>query len=211
MNLVIPLRNGGGYEQLRFALRSITTHHNITDCILVGGKPSWYTGKHIPFKDYGPVHKEANIRDKTIAGAEYCAGSFLWANDDIILLKPYSGLHNKGLLSECLSKRIGNGSYTRCLRNTFEHYGDVPNVDTHAVMMMDVNGVKKTAFGWPDFGIGFKTCYSQENNLQSTFYPDLKIDNPIDLSNRDYFSLTDSFRNYKFLLNLYPNKCIFEL
>lgn len=208
MNLVIPLRNGGGYEQLRFALRSITTHHNVTDCILVGGKPVWYTGQHIPFKDYWPIHKEANIRDKTIAGAELVQGEFMFANDDHILLQPITETYNKGLLSTNLAKRVGNGSYTRCLRNTLDHYGDIDNVDCHCPMMMTTEGVRKTAFDWPDFGIGFKTCYSQENGIESVYMEDCKTDRmPV---NRQWFSLTDNFPVQK-LVALFPKKCIFEL
>lgn len=204
--LVIPLRNDGRYDQLRFALRSITTHHNITRCILVGGKPSWYTGDHIPHKDYGPVFKEANIRDKVIAANVH--GEFLFANDDHILLKPINEVYNKGLLSECLSKRVGNGSYTRCLRNTFEHYGDVPNVDIHCPMWMTGEGVLKTAFDWPQFGIGFKTCYAQENCVESEYMEDCKVS--MLPSGREWFSMTDQFKVQE-LFGLFPQKSIFEV
>jgi len=206
MTVVIPLRNDGNYSQLRFALRSITTHHpEITDCILVGGKPDWYTGQHIPHKDYGPVFKEANIRDKVLASG--VRGRFLFANDDHILLTPIVSTWNKGLLSECLKNRIGNGSYTRCLRNTLEHYGDVDNVDCHCPIWMDSEGVKRTNFEWPEFGIGFKTCYAQENGVKSEYMEDCKVDKlPV---GRPWFSLTDAF-NVRQLFGLFPEKCIFE-
>jgi len=206
MNLVIPLKNDGNYQQLRFALRSITTHHDIDNCFLVGGKPPWYTGHHIPHKDYGNIHKEKNIRDKVLASG--VTGEFLYSNDDFILLQPITEVYNKGLLSDCLSKRIGNGSYTRCLRNTLNHYGDVNNVDTHCPMMMDSEMVKKTNFDWPDFGIGFKTCYAQENNIESVYLDDCKVSSvPV---NRPWFSLTDNFPLQK-LAVLFPNKCKFEI
>ena len=208
MILIIPIKNDGNYNQLRFSLRSITSHHDITDCILVGGKPAWYTGKHIPHKDYGPVFKEANIRDKVLASG--VTGRFLFANDDHILLQPITNVYNKGLLSDCLKKRIGNGSYTRCLRNTLEHYGDVDNVDTHCPMFMDAEGVKKTNFEWPEFGIGFKTCYAFENNIQSVYMEDCKVSKLSQVNNRMWFSCKDDFNTAE-LFGLYPEKCKFEL
>lgn len=205
--VIIPLRNDNRYDQLRFALRSITKHHpEITDCIIVGGKPAWYTGEHISFRDYGPVFKEANIRDKVLAAG--VTGEFLFANDDHILMQPLHEVYNKGLLSDCLSKRIGNGSYTRCLRNTFEHYGDVDNVDTHCPMWMTGEGVRKTNFEWPQFGIGFKTCYAVENGVESVYTEDCKMSYiPI---NRQWFSLTDNFPLQK-LTEYFPQKSIFEV
>ncbi len=221
MILVIPLRNDNRYDQLRFALRSITKHHNIIDCILVGGKPLWYTGTHIPHKDYGPVFKEANIRDKVLAAAQHIEQTygnvsigvnhveFLFANDDHILIQPLATTYNKGLLSETLSRRTGNGSYTRMLRNTFEHYGDVLNTDCHCPMIMNTEGVKKTNFEWPAFGIGFKTCYAQENKVPSEFMEDYKTSNDIPLT-RQWFSITDNFPLQK-LVALLPEKGKFEV
>lgn len=208
MQLVIPLKSDNRYEQLRLALRSICTHHDITDCVVVGGKPKWYTGKHIPFKDYGPVQAGENIRDKTIAGAELVQGEFMFANDDHILLEPLTETYNKGLLSGCLAQRRGNGTYTRLLRNTLDHYGDVPNIDTHCPMFMTTEGVQKTAFKWPLFGLGFKTVYAQENNLSSVYEEDCKVrEYP---AGRKWFSMVDNF-NLEPLYKIFPVKSKFEV
>ena len=181
----------------------------IKECILVGGKPKWYKGFHVEHKDYGIERKEENIRDKVIAGAELLGGEFLFSNDDIFLLDKYQGVLNKGLLSETLATRNKNGSYGRLLKNTIDMFGDVDNVDTHYCMFMDSEGVKKTKFDWPLFGVGFKTCYAVKNNIKSIYYPDLKISEPCDISNRKYFTTTPSFKT-KFLHNLFPDPCIFE-
>ena len=210
MILVIPLLNNGHFDQLRFALRSITKHHSIERCILVGGKPAWYTGEHIPHKDYPHIHKEKNIRDKVLAAAATITGQFMFANDDHILLAPLTKTYNKGYIEPQLNQRIGNGSYTRCLRNTFARYGNVPNVDTHCPMMMDAEQVQRTNFDWPDFGIGFKTCYAQENNIESEYYPDCKVSTLREVRGRLWFSITDNF-NLKELFAYFPEKSIFEV
>ena len=205
--IVIPLLNSGPYEQLRYALRSITTHMPIDRCILVGGKPNWYNGEHIQHEDYGLLRKEENIRDKVIAGAPDC--SFLFANDDHILLAPITTTWNKGPLSSTLVGRNPNGTYGRLLHNTIQRYGDVPNVDCHCPMMMTGEGVKRTAlFDWPQFGIGFKTAYAQENWLESVYIPDCKTDKlPED---RQWFSMTDTF-DVRQLVDLFPNPSKFEI
>ncbi|HRI24369.1 MAG TPA: hypothetical protein PLZ45_06810 [Ferruginibacter sp.] len=210
MNLVIPLRNDNRYEQLRFALRSITKQHKIDRCIIVGGRPGWYKGDHLPHKDYSHILKEHNIRDKVIAGASTITGEFMFANDDHILLSPLTKTYHKGFLQPELANRFGNGSYTRCLRNTYERYGNVANVDTHCPMMLDAELVKRTDFDWPDFGIGFKTCYAQENNIGSDYYPDCKVSVLKEVRNRLWFSMTDQF-NVKELFGIFPEKSIFEM
>ncbi len=209
MTVIIPLLNRSDGAQLRYALRSITTHMPITRCILVGGKPVWYTGDHIPFKDYSPDRKEENIRDKVMAGAEATNSPFLFANDDHILLAPLRCTWNMGLLSTKLSTRIGNGSYTRLLRNTLNHYGDVPNVDCHYPMFMTTDGVRRTLFEWPRFGIGFKTCYAMENGIRSAYCEDMKLTRPADLTGREWFSVGDSYP-VRHLHELFPNPSLFE-
>lgn len=181
----------------------------IDRCILVGGKPKWYTGDHIPFKDYPPDRKEENIRDKVMAGAEVVNGEFLFANDDHMILAPLRSTWNMGLLSTKLATRIGNGSYTRLLRNTLNHYGDVPNVDCHCPMIMNTEGVRRTLFEWPRFGIGFKTCYAQENGVNSEYCEDMKLTRPTDLTGREWFSVSDAY-GVRGLEKLYPRPCKFE-
>lgn len=209
MTVLIPLRNHDNGNQLRFALRSITTHHpEINRCILVGGCPEWYTGEWVSHKDYIPDRKEENIRDKVLAGSKVL-GEFLMANDDHILLAPIRTTWNKGLLSETLRTRNPNGSYARLLVNTMQRYGDVSNVDTHCPMWMTGEGVQRTAFEWPRFGIGFKTCYAQENGIQSEYMEDCKVDKGIP-AGREWFSISDIYR-VKELQNIFPTPCKFEI
>lgn len=205
MTLLIPLRNTGTYEKLRYALRSITTHMDITDCILVGGKPDWYTGFHVEHPDYTLERKEENIRDKVIAGAP--AGEFLFANDDHILKAPLRFTWDKGPISETLAGRNPNGTYGRLLHNTIQRYGDVANVDCHCPMIMTGEGVQRTAFQWPQFGLGFKTCYAQENGIDSTYITDCKVSHLP--AGREWWSMTSDF-DLRQLFRILPEKSKFE-
>lgn len=212
MNLIIPLRNGSPnkYYELRFALRSICQHNLIDRCILVGGKPDWYVGDHIPFPDYDQYRKEENIRDKTNAGAQLIGGDFMYSNDDFFVTAPYPGLHNKGLLSDCLKNRNPAGSYTRLLKNTLTHFGDIPNVDTHAPMVMNTEGVERTMFDWPQWGLAFKTTYAAVNGLDSVYHPDCKVMDVADVVPGYYFSTYENSKNMEKLLEMWATPSIFE-
>lgn len=212
MVVIIPLRNQSknNYYELRFALRSICIHNPIERCLLVGGKPEWYTGEHIQHVDYVSEFKEQNIRDKTVTAARIIKGDFLFANDDHFLLTPYTGVHNKGLLSDTLKNRQPNGSYTRLLQNTLSYFGDVENVDTHCPMLMNSEGVERTVFDWPKWGLGFKTTYAQVNKIPSVYHPDQKVADVSQVKDGLYFSTYEGAKNLTLLLDMFPVKSIFE-
>jgi hypothetical protein len=210
MTIVIPTRNNVNSESLRFSLRSICLHHDVTRCILIGGKPGWYTGEHIPFPEYDIHRKEENIRDKVLVAAKVITGPFLFANDDHFITAPITKVYNKGLLSDCIKGRTPNGSYTMLLKNTLAHFWDMPNCDTHCPMWMDSELVDNTNFYWPMWGIGFKTCYAAVNKIESVYYRDLKIDKWTDEDKGLFFSTGVNFKEWGNIYELWPNKSIFE-
>jgi len=207
LQIVIPLLNRGPYEQLRYAIRSMAIVYPNAEFILVGGKPKWYKGHHVAFSDYSQSEKEQNIRDKVIAGSKGI-GNFLFANDDHIIKFPIKETYNKGKLSETIKGRNPSGSYTRLLINTIRHYGDVYNVDTHCPMWMNSNLIKNTNFEWPQFGIGFKTCYAQENKIETLYMTDCKVSKVPEL--RQWWSMTDDFDTRQ-LSSIYPQPSKFEI
>ena len=205
MTAIYPLRNNDDGRYLRYSLRALFKVYPDLEPIVVGGCPAWYNGKHVPHPDYTHERKEENIRDKVIAAA---VDEFLFMNDDIYITKPITQAYDKGLLSETLNRRNPNGSYGRLLNNTMKYYGDVKNADIHTPMWMTGEGVKRTAFDWPMFGLGFKTCYCQENNISTVTIPDVKLDKPL----QEYppiFSTSDLFP-VKHLDKLWPHHCKYE-
>lgn len=213
MDVIIPVRNNPDNFTLRYAIRSICLYEQVDNVIIVGGKPAWFSGTHIPHEDYTLDRKEDNIRDKTFAGSKHTTGPFIFANDDHYLLAPLPPVtHNKGKLAECIKVRMPNGSYTRLLKNTFDIYGDVDNVDTHCPMVMTPEGVERCMFDWPQWGIGFKTTYAQENGVESVYHPDAKINDVLraNLISSPYFSTAAGCRNLQHLKNIFPDPCRFE-
>jgi len=187
-------------------MRSMCIVYPEAEFILVGGKPSWYKGNHVPFADYHQSKKEQNIRDKVIAGSKGL-GCFLFANDDHIINKPINEVYNKGKLSTSIKGRNPSGSYTRLLINTMNKYGDVDNVDTHCPMWMDSELITNCLFEWPLFGLGFKTCYAEENKITSLFIEDCKLSTIP--NNREWWSMTDNF-DVRLLKNIFAEPCKFE-
>jgi hypothetical protein len=214
MIIVIPYRTANSqpadHEELRHALRSICLQHQVEDCILVGGRPDWYTGRHLPHADYAPQHKEQNIRDTVALAAAWLDEPFLFANDDHYLLAPLACDWDKGPLSDTLASRKNpNGSYSLTLKNTLARYGDVPDVDTHCPLLMHPETVKQVAAqDWPQWGLGFKTAYAQAAGLRTLTIPDCKINDwHTGVLTRPWFS---TGRWLPELKNIFPEPCKFE-
>ena len=67
MKLLIPYRRcpNNGLE-LRYAIRSMVRHFKpLSGVVLIGDKPNWYCGEHIPATDTGA--KEWNIVNKILS------------------------------------------------------------------------------------------------------------------------------------------------
>jgi len=214
MTCIIPLINKGDTRELRYALRSLYHNGGITRCILVGGKPDWYIGDHIPHGDYRPEYKEQNIRDKVILGSNYVEGPFLMANDDHFVFKPITKVFNKGLLSDTLKTRSTHSSYAITIKNTINRFGDVPDVDLHCPMWMDRSGLRAMTMEfadhgevWPRFGLLFKTAYCQVNGIESEYMADYKTNRVENMENREWFSTMNYFNG---LENIFPVPSCFE-
>lgn len=132
---IYSYRNGSNDgDELRYSLRSL--HKNFfcrgpLDVILVGDKPSWYTGSHIP-----TIRHEQKYRDilkNVIIGLRqvHSERRVLYMDDDMFLMDPTDHvlLAAKGLFSEHLADAIAyhgaDYEYTRFLQATAD-YMDAP-------------------------------------------------------------------------------------
>lgn len=86
MKVLIPYSDDGrdGVE-LRYAIRSMEKHfRDMTGCVVVGDKPGWYTGEHIPFEDV-EGRKEYSVYLKLKQVNE----TVLYSNDDFFALQDF--------------------------------------------------------------------------------------------------------------------------
>jgi hypothetical protein len=191
--------------------------YDVDDVILVGGCPSWFTGKHVAHDDVDSMYwKEKNIVDKVVAGMYHSSENFIFANDDHFIFAKYAGLHYKGTVKQTMGKKSPAGSYYKLLENTVKLFGaDCLNYDTHCPMIMSRAGVKYMAskIDWNvKFGFGFKTSFVYSMGMQDigTFYPDAKYQVIPEVINRPYISTEDGVRNLHVLAKYFPNKSRWE-
>lgn len=208
MTLIYPLLNTSpnNYYELRYSIRSFCSVYPVTRVIIVGGLPYWFTGEHLPHKDYGPIRKEENIFHKVRAAGV----DGMFCNDDHFILQPIE-LHHKGLMKDNLAKRVPNQSYSRTMKNTINLLGEgIADYDTHQPMFVTAEGLKEVQDNWPQWGYCFKTMYCYANRLQGSFYPDAKYQHLPNKIERPYFSTQDGCTGLEKLNSLFPNSSIFE-
>jgi len=89
LDLVYVCRKGEN-EELKYSLRSIEKHFPGHNVVVIGHKPSWYSGDFIPVDDIG--NKFANISNCLVHACNTPAisSNFIFMNDDFFLLKPIS-------------------------------------------------------------------------------------------------------------------------
>lgn len=183
MNIVIPYKDEvhKGLE-LRYALRSIEKNLKwFKSVVLIGDKPDWYKGEHIPAKDY-TGRKEFSIYSKILTACEQTeiTENFLFFNDDHYLLKPLTiseikYWHN-GLLIHELERRIG-GRYRLVIQNTFELLGNgyPNNYDIHTPIIYNKSKFKELFQGLQK-EVCIKSVYANQAEVQSEYMDDFKMD-----------------------------------
>lgn len=192
MKLLIPYRLdiNNGYE-LRYAIRSMVKYFTpLSGVVLIGDKPNWYIGEHIPYPTEPP--KERNIYNKLMQ----VQGIVLYSNDDFFSLQPFDETlpnYYKGLCSD----------YKTHDKNYKDLYRACPagwlDFDCHCPMIIDT-----TKFKWLSADMPIKSVYGNMNKLPGTKFVDLKIRGEWpDLKGRDFFSTHDT-ADLSRLSELYP-------
>lgn len=132
MTYFYPLANLSTWQdnELRYSLRSF----NPNRVVVIGHKPSWYTGEHYPF----PAGAWSKPKDIFLKTREMCkhADEFIFCNDDHFLLQPLTTLPN---YYQCPLKKFKGGSQTfmRYVDNTSRLFPDGMYYDIHTPMRIE--------------------------------------------------------------------------
>jgi len=79
------IKSTSGWDEIKYSLRSVYKYYQGEwQPLIIGYKPPWYTGWHIPYYDNVGIPSEAN----KILVAASLVPEFVWMNDDIYFLKP---------------------------------------------------------------------------------------------------------------------------
>lgn len=148
MNFVYICKDGEN-EELKYSIRSLVKNCNVNDIWVIGGKPDWYVGNHIPIDQKYSKYKNAFINFKTIANASAISDDFVLMNDDFFIVKPitkiisyYNGtLQNK---IDAYEQVLGRSSYVNRLKMTQDKLvqnkiNNPLNYELHVPMKMSKN------------------------------------------------------------------------
>ena len=208
MKVVIPYRFDKDLgNELRYAIRSIVKHFkDFTGLVLVGDKPKWYTGYHIPARDISE-RKEYSIYRKLMKVQE----TVLYTNDDYFALQDFNHTLPNYYNFKCSEikpiDKIYKDLYASCP-------GDWLNFDVHCPMVIDT-----TTFVWA-IDRPIKTYYGNTHHLQGTRYADCKLRGELSygeimqrIKHRPFFSTHDNSTTAgmaKVLNELYPEPSVYE-
>jgi len=118
--------------ELRYAIRSMAKHFAaLTGVLIIGDRPEWYTGDHIPRADF-EGEKEKSMQIKVLAAKDPV---FLYSNDDFFAAEDFSiDLPNYyDQPCEQLAIRHHRGDYRRMYGNCAPGW---LNFDVHCPMIM---------------------------------------------------------------------------
>ncbi len=121
VDVVIPLGKGSRYSnwELRFALRSLCAYFEHRNVYLVGERPDWFTGIHIPAGDTG--QRNISMFRKVCAACKHPDVSevFLYMHDDHFFTRPMTHIpdYYDGTIDEWAGKSI-NALYRQIIQRT---------------------------------------------------------------------------------------------
>jgi hypothetical protein len=123
MDIVYICREGDN-EELRYSIRSAVKNLPHDNLWVVGGKPDWYTGKHIPVEQNRSYYVNARNNLRAICASRDISESFVLMNDDFFIMNPTQGIpyFHCGYLKDRIERRLTNdraNMYTYYLNQTY--------------------------------------------------------------------------------------------
>jgi len=124
MDLVYICRSGDN-EELRYSIRSMVENFPHDNIWVVGGKPDWYIGNHIPIPQGRIKYENAQKNLKAIVESKEISEKFVIVNDDFYAIKPIKRVYTfvSGLLYDKLqsySSRHPSSYYTSLIGLTYK-------------------------------------------------------------------------------------------
>lgn len=182
MDLVYICRSGEN-EELRYSIRSMVENFPHDEIWVVGGKPSWYVGNHIPVAQGRIKYENAQNNLKAIVESEAISEQFVIVNDDFYAIKPIKKIYNfaSGTLHkklESYSARHPSSYYTNLIMLTYKkikqmHGEDfIPiDYDIHVPMVYEKSKLKPLI----KYTLLWRSLYGNTYNVPYRIMKDVKI------------------------------------
>jgi hypothetical protein len=228
MDYVYICRNGEN-EELRYSIRSVEKHAPAGRIWLVGGRPDWYVGNHIPRNNSSGKQSNAIENLTAIVDSPEISETFVLMNDDFFIVNPISEVKNYhgGSLIEKIKLRkelSPRSKYNEQLLKTYRFLKnrgikDILDYDIHVPMVMTKAGLASVL----EMKTQWRSTYGNMFSVGGTEIEDVKVyargdllELSYDIENLkyDYLSTDDtSFIKVKeaLLEDLFKNKSKYEL
>lgn len=145
MRWILPLGQGSFHNDIEclYTLRGINKFHPSAEVTIIGEKPVWYKGDHIPYKENPLMCKEAKIFMKVLEAAKHY-DEFVFTNDDHFLLAPFDGRNYAQYNLSHFDQLLISGPYKKVINNTMAIAGETfPYYDVHCPIVMNSEMVMK--------------------------------------------------------------------
>jgi hypothetical protein len=219
----------GDNEELRYSIRSAVQNLPHAKIWVVGGKPDWYKGKHIPVHQDSTKYINARKNLRAICKSKEISESFILMNDDFYIINKVKSVPYmySGTLSQKIDERedlLSGNAYISLLKQTLASLSrrttaTILDYELHVPMVLDksklskvldIPGLWRSAYGnlFNVGGIKAKDVkvYGKKSKLYKTSCDIKKL-------TRDYLSSgNDSFEEVRsqVLEKLFPFKTSYE-
>jgi hypothetical protein len=171
MILCIPYTDDrrDGFE-LKHSIRSMCRYGKIDHVVVIGDKPSWYTGEFIKYPDI-PGRKEWYIVVKVL---QCPYDDVLYCHDDIFALQPFGTvMYHAGSLNEWK----GLGKYPERIRATLKVFPNGDNYDCHTPMTINLSAYRQahSLCNWEKQDFLSKSVYGNYIGAVGHRIPDVKL------------------------------------
>lgn len=227
MDYVYICRSGEN-EELRYSIRSVIKNLPNGKIWVVGGKPDWYHGPHIPIPQMRNKYKNARNSLQAIANSEEISSTFVLMNDDFFITNKVDELknYNGGTLIDKINRYdevVPGSSYLAMLKQTYYALKKLKieeplDFELHIPMVMTKRGLKRALL----HDCLWRSAYGNIYGIDSEYSTDVKvyISGMMKLNSYDYINGTspflstddESFMLFHAMLNrLFPDKSYLEL
>lgn len=228
MDYVYICRNGEN-EELRYSIRSVEKHGPAGRIWLVGGRPDWYVGNHIPRNNSSGKQANAIENLRAIVESTEISDKFVLMNDDFFIVKPISDIktyHGGNLMDRIKLRReiSPNSKYPSILLKAYKALQrrgltNILDYDLHVPMPMTKAGLKEAL----DMGTQWRSTYGNLHNVGGTQIEDVKVYNSFslveisyDISDLKYEYLSTDDSSFplvweRILKDMFPDPSSYEL
>jgi hypothetical protein len=203
MDLVYICRDGEN-EELRYSIRSAVKNMPHDKIWVVGGKPDWYIGPHIPVKQLETKYRNVGNNQAAAFSSKLISENIVLMNDDFFIIKPIDKIntYHNGLIADTVRsfRRSGvNSSYVRkldhtrrVLRREFGIHHSL-SYELHVPMPATKSGMQKAI----KLGIAARTAYGNINGVGGEAMKDVKLYTGKIMEHKNYTEILDHYKNIK--------------